>query len=305
MKKVGTLVGIMVLAISVGSLISWVNNENEPEMTRIEVIRSQNGELSMHDTLVPVGSDYSAQDYLDDLGFGNDESVIIMNMNGQDGEMEVEIESTQNEGEEVHEIRIEKQLTIDENNSIDEQIWIEGDEQINLDSILAIHGIEGDSGEVRMHKVVIMTTEDGQGFHESIDQEGAVFYHSSDEGGTHNEMAIYGDEDFTLVIVSEGGLPSAARSQIINDAINPTPNDVKLFPNPADKIVRLSFEFEQKANTSIEVLDMNGKVVMQLILGDFSGDFSKDLDVSSWKTGVYLVNVNHGGEISTSKLIVQ
>jgi hypothetical protein len=50
---------------------------------------------------------------------------------------------------------------------------------------------------------------------------------------------------------------------------------------------------------------VNGKIVMKMYLGDFSGVFNKEIDVKVWSKGVYMVQVEHGNNKMIEKLIVE
>ena len=73
----------------------------------------------------------------------------------------------------------------------------------------------------------------------------------------------------------------------------------ELFPNPSDFSTNL--KFEEIGDYNIIVLDLNGKKVHELNLEQVS---EHSLDISSYKKGVYFVNVsNQNNLVSTKKLI--
>jgi hypothetical protein len=86
-KIIGGLAAIA-LTGAVLSFTSGVNGE-DPEMKQYEVIRMMNGEMTVFDTLIPKSSDYSADDYLSDLGFSEDKNVSIINLLDHFNEIEM------------------------------------------------------------------------------------------------------------------------------------------------------------------------------------------------------------------------
>lgn len=321
------------------------NNPDGPEFKKYEVIRMVDGEVTTHDTIIDAKSDYSPESYLADLGYGNDENVNIINLlemhiphidmkiDGEAHEIDVEhgekmifIEMNEDgvtkeeiEGEEGHEIRIEKKVIKSEVNG-EEEVNIEIDvdgilESINIDSIIAsaMEGKDEGNGQVVMQKVIVMDEEhEGEmgdvkmEFHE-MDVENAD-YHKKVEGPGHKmEIAVWNDggeqEDFTMVIISDPSMGVDHSTAAIE--LDSKEASFKLYPNPAKETSQLQLSFDDMAPTAIRVTDVNGKVVAKLDLGDFSGQYTHELNVKSWSKGVYMVQVQHGNDKMIEKLIVE
>lgn len=318
------IMGIGLIGIGATALSFVVANEEDPTMKKYEVIRSMNGEVQTFDTLVADNSNYTPQDYLNDLGFGDDEDVIIVDIfgshpEGEEVTVDIEIEHD-GEGGENHQV-IHKEVIVNEeveiNEEGDQQVWVEkkvimhdgeNHEEMNIDSILAIHGVNPDSGDVQIRKVVIMETDEDMGDPSEntfIIEGEPVYENSSNENGVNAHVQVFGDEDFTLVIVSEEDLSPNKRSAIVNDAVNPSNNSISMFPNPAKQSTELQLNFKDEAPTTITITDVNGAVVAEMELGQFSGQFNHTIDLSKWAKGVYLVSVKHGNEQEVEKLIVE
>ena len=112
-------------------------------------------------------------------------------------------------------------------------------------------------------------------------------------------------DDFTLLIVSNPSSVSNNKSALNvqqNDAAN---SQLKVFPNPSSKEVAIQLHFDDKAKTTITVSDNLGKTVLELDLGNFSGDFKHTLDVSKWAKGIYFVNVSRPNTKLVEKLVVE
>lgn len=323
MKKPITklITGMVVLGIA-GAIYSFTSSGGDnPEAKRYEVIRMKDGQLTQYDTVVAVSSGYTPQDYLNDLGFGNDEHISIINMlefdpqhvqgeSGGEHEIIVQVDESGNHSSEAgeHEIIIEKRVvkTGDgDAEDIDIEIDIEGiTESINIDSIIAVHmSGEGDSGQVFMHKIMIIEDEGDSMVWHGMNTDGATFHHESGDEGHHLEIAVWGDgEDFTLVIVTNPNDPNLkmASTDQLGDGVS-----MKLYPNPASETSLLQFSFKDKAQTEVTISDMKGNIVAKIALGDFSGEFNHEIQVSRWPAGVYFVQVDHGDQKIIEKLIVE
>jgi hypothetical protein len=73
--------------------------------------------------------------------------------------------------------------------------------------------------------------------------------------------------------------------------------DLAIYPNPA----QTEFNIETEANSSITVIDLNGRVVFETI----SKNTITQINSSTWAKGIYLVNCNNGTASKTEKLIIQ
>ena len=77
--KIIGAIGVVGIAAAIYSFTSD-DTPDQPEFKKYEVIRMVNGEIMQHDTIVPSSSEYSPQDYLNDLGYGEDEKVSIIDL---------------------------------------------------------------------------------------------------------------------------------------------------------------------------------------------------------------------------------
>lgn len=346
MKNVSTklIAGVAVLGIA-GAAFAFASGDkpDESKKKKYEVVRMVDGELVQHDTIIAAASEYSPQDYLNDLGYGEDEHINIINLLDLDvmhhemteihemhsgdhtkdhkGEHMIFIEMDEDEfhhemkeGDEHHEIRIEKKIIKSDENGDEVTIDINAMiEDMNIDSMIQVAmKMEGsDSGAVVMHKMIVLDEEferDMEGkmeWHE-MNAEDADFHKEVSGPGHHMEVAVWGDdhEDFTLLIVTDPDHSPKGPAGIDND--NEDSNtSVKLFPNPTENTSQLQLNFEDEAETSIEISDIKGRVVQKLALGEFSGEYILDIDVQDWAKGVYIVKVQHGSDKTIQKLIVE
>ncbi|MEZ4888166.1 MAG: PDZ domain-containing protein [Chitinophagales bacterium] len=80
---------------------------------------------------------------------------------------------------------------------------------------------------------------------------------------------------------------------------------LQFYPNPSDGRFDLSFNLAEKGKTAVKVVDMAGKVVFQDQLGDFSGSYEKQIDISANPKGVYFLQVEQGEKVMMKKIVVQ
>jgi hypothetical protein len=85
-----------------------------------------------------------------------------------------------------------------------------------------------------------------------------------------------------------------------------TVNNLSLYPNPANGEVFVTFNGYEGESASINVLDINGRLVKTENLGKLSsGEVNYSFDTNTLSTGVYIVNItSDSGMRRVSKLIV-
>lgn len=84
--------------------------------------------------------------------------------------------------------------------------------------------------------------------------------------------------------------------------VNSLEQGVKLYPNPTDNLLTLSYVGDQKLE-EVTIVDIQGKVVFQNTLSTFYQ--TKTMNVSALSTGMYFVRVKSTDHIVVRKLIVQ
>ena len=114
-------------------------------------------------------------------------------------------------------------------------------------------------------------------------------------------------KDFTLVLIDENYDPNHPKHQRRSAKINSlgAPGELEVYPNPSEGVFTVSFEQNNKVNTSIVVTDISGKTVYTEQLGDFSGKYKKEINLNEFGSGTYLINVQSGKDTKTTKVIVK
>lgn len=114
---------------------------------------------------------------------------------------------------------------------------------------------------------------------------------------------------YTIQLISSNNCGSDTLTQLVDVVLNiANINDngtVVLAPNPAQEIVALSFDLLKSSNISVSVLNIEGKEVMNVNLGNVApGKNQQFLNVESLSNGLYIVNIRNNGSITPLRLII-
>jgi hypothetical protein len=79
-----------------------------------------------------------------------------------------------------------------------------------------------------------------------------------------------------------------------------------LSPNPANNIVKLSYEIvETEADVKLKLLDINGQLIKEIVIDTPQLKGEINLDLSELVTGVYFINLQSNNQTAIKKLVVQ
>ncbi len=76
------------------------------------------------------------------------------------------------------------------------------------------------------------------------------------------------------------------------------------FPNPASDHITVSFEGE-RAPTVIQLIDITGQSVFKETLNDFSGQFQRDIDLSAYRKGQFILYIIQKQRVFTHSILLQ
>lgn len=112
--------------------------------------------------------------------------------------------------------------------------------------------------------------------------------------------AIYRYREIEDVMVNAYIAPGVVGIEELNQL-----GDMAVYPNPASVLSSVQFLFDHSANTVIELLDMQGRVVKKHNLGTVSaGKGSFNLTVDNIENGLYIVRLTHGNQVYTDRVVV-
>jgi hypothetical protein len=119
--------------------------------------------------------------------------------------------------------------------------------------------------------------------------------------GAFNSNPGHKDNDKTFLSVLK--VYRAGHKSSIN-SVNKT-SACSVFPNPSNSKIAVKFEQVIESNTSIEILDLNGRTIKSLLNTTIpQGHFSAQFDISDVASGTYILSIiNANGRINQSILI--
>lgn len=98
--------------------------------------------------------------------------------------------------------------------------------------------------------------------------------------------------------------PIINSSTISPDVINNL--DLKITPNPLSEIGIIDFKLSKKSNVSIDVYDVNGKIVKSIFTGQLSsGQQSFEINIKDLESGMYSVIVKNAQTIIANQQIIK
>jgi hypothetical protein len=98
--------------------------------------------------------------------------------------------------------------------------------------------------------------------------------------------------------VKEAG--SATGLAILSDRVS----NLAVFPNPANDMVKIDFDLKKPSHVTVNISDINGKRLIQVLKGKHSGNIRKEINVSELPQGIYLINIEVDGKSATQKINV-
>ncbi len=81
-------------------------------------------------------------------------------------------------------------------------------------------------------------------------------------------------------------------------------DELTIYPNPATSKFRLKFVSDSRENISVKVLNETGKTVFSEKEIEFQGEYSKEIDLSAFEKGTYIVKLSQGKRTLAEKLIL-
>lgn len=97
---------------------------------------------------------------------------------------------------------------------------------------------------------------------------------------------------------------SASNMQSIGILENLEALDYSVYPNPANDFVNIRFN-ENNTNVSVELINALGQTVYAEVIEDTYMGESLELNISSLKTGIYIVKVATEGKLTSQKLVIE
>jgi hypothetical protein len=80
---------------------------------------------------------------------------------------------------------------------------------------------------------------------------------------------------------------------------------VTLYPNPSSGRFTVSLQIDKKSETKLRVVDSTGKTVLEEDAGLQKGLFTRELDLSKFGRGVYILQILSGKNVRSERVVVQ
>jgi hypothetical protein len=84
-----------------------------------------------------------------------------------------------------------------------------------------------------------------------------------------------------------------------------TINNFDVYPNPSKDIFNISFVSEKVQNLEVKVLNMLGEVIYTEGLEQFVGEYTKQINLSSYTKGVYFLEIMTNNGVVNKKIVLQ
>ena len=81
--------------------------------------------------------------------------------------------------------------------------------------------------------------------------------------------------------------------------------NLNIFPNPTRGIFNISFITEKVDNFEITIVDAFGKFVSQEDKQDFIGEYTKQVDLSDFPRGIYMVQIRTQNSFVSKRIVLQ
>lgn len=112
--------------------------------------------------------------------------------------------------------------------------------------------------------------------------------------------------DSTYVVDHENEILDSTAILNIPTVVSNGQNTVRCYPNPAVDHITMEIAVANAGRATLAIYDLSGKMVLNQVLGTFTeGLNTRNINVSGLTPGMYLVNIQVGGDKATSKIIVK
>jgi len=157
------------------------------------------------------------------------------------------------------------------------------------------------------------TDEWGDGLNGSLYQggwDGSIYAYSVDANGVQTELYVNDGSEpmgqFADVAVTESTNFNATTVVSTEEIDQSGATKFGVYPNPASGLVNLNYTLTRDSDVLIDVINSVGVRVMSERLGSQKhGTYNTALDLSSLAAGVYMMNLNADGVISTVRVVIK
>ena len=82
-------------------------------------------------------------------------------------------------------------------------------------------------------------------------------------------------------------------------------DNLSIFPNPTRGVFNIFFISDEIDNFEITIVDAFGKLISQETKQAFVGEYSKQLDLSTYPRGIYMVQIRTNDSFVSKRVVLQ
>lgn len=83
-----------------------------------------------------------------------------------------------------------------------------------------------------------------------------------------------------------------------------TVNDLNIYPNPNNGVFNLKFNLPEEGKIAVRIFDVNGKEVFSDKERKFKGEYNKEIDLTEFGNGTYIISIEQNDKSTVKKIIV-
>ena len=266
--------------------------ETKPAQKKIhiQIEKNVNGEMTRIDTVLTVQNDAEAHNILKNMELdpGNIETVNVMKFKGGDDDV----------------IIIRQRDAVGSGEAV-EKVWIDDADVVHkIGEGDGKHFIMIQKGELSEEQMARMKEAMEKG--EGLQQEITVDVSQDADGKTVRTIRIMSLraeikdlEAADIKQLSETGADASRLKNTLEVA------DLSFYPNPNDGRFTLRFSAPESGATAVRIFDTTGRTVYEEKLGDFSGAYEKQIDISAEAKGVYFLTISQNDKLLNKKIVLE
>jgi hypothetical protein len=117
--------------------------------------------------------------------------------------------------------------------------------------------------------------------------------------GTVRAMAI-ADQDYTVI----DSLLITITNQTVSTSNISTHQSIEIYPNPNNGQFELKVETTGNTEYILEIFDATGRSIMKVNINSFSGNFTKQINLTNFHSGTYLLMLRSDSSIVSKKVLI-
>ena len=126
-------------------------------------------------------------------------------------------------------------------------------------------------------------------------------------GATSQTYTATADGNYTVEETNSNGCSSTSATYNVNGlgiSENSFQNSFNVYPNPNNGEFQLNFNVSNQDNYTIEIHNAIGQLVYQEYLSNYSGKYSKQINLQNFGKGIYMLSLTNSHNQGIKKLIV-